>query len=46
MFGKKNHLIGLDIGSKTIKVADLVENKGLFTLKKIGVADSLPGLIE
>jgi type IV pilus assembly protein PilM len=46
MFGKRNHLFGLDIGSKTIKAAELVENKNLFTLKKIGITDILPGLIE
>jgi len=46
MFGKKNHLFGLDIGSRTIKVAELTENRNLFTVKKIGITDILPGLIK
>lgn len=43
---KKGNLIGLDVGSRTLKVCELAENKGIFTLKKIGVSDIAPGLIE
>jgi len=46
MFGKRNNLFGLDIGSRTIKVTELIENKNLFTVKRIGIVDVLPGLIE
>lgn len=39
IFGKKNHLVGLDIGSKTIKAGEIdVTAKG-FTLKKFGLLD-------
>ena len=27
IFGKKTHLIGLDIGSRTIKIAEVVDKK-------------------
>jgi type IV pilus assembly protein PilM len=37
LFPKKN-LIGLDIGTSTVKVVELEENKGKYTLKNIGVA--------
>ncbi|MBF0449782.1 MAG: type IV pilus assembly protein PilM [Candidatus Magnetomorum sp.] len=33
---KKNHLIGLDLGSHTIKFCELVEKKRSWTLKKFG----------
>jgi type IV pilus assembly protein PilM len=47
MFGaKRNRIVGLDIGSKTIKAAEIVESKKGFTLSKFGMSDIAPGLIE
>ena len=47
MFGtKRNRLVGLDIGSKTIKAAEIVENKKGYSLSKFGMIDIAPGLIE
>ncbi|RJQ51262.1 MAG: type IV pilus assembly protein PilM [Desulfobacteraceae bacterium] len=45
-FGKKNHLVGLDIGSRTIKAAELVDTKKGFSLKNFGTIDIASGLIE
>ncbi len=39
---KKNHLIGLDIGSRSIKIGEAVETKHGFELKRFGIAD-IPG---
>ena len=46
LFGKKDHLIGLDIGSRTIKAAEIIETKKGRSLKRFGMADIQPGLIE
>ena len=47
MFGaKRNRIVGLDIGSKTIKAAEIVDSKKGFTLSKFGMSDIAPGLIE
>lgn len=46
LFGKKNHLVGLDIGSRTIKAGEVVEGKRGPTLKKFGMIDIPPGAIE
>lgn len=46
MFGSKNRLVGLDIGSKSIKAAEIIEGKRGFTLSKFGMMDIAPGLIE
>jgi type IV pilus assembly protein PilM len=46
LFGKKNHLVGLDIGSRTIKAGEIVEGKRGPTLKKFGMIDIAPGAIE
>jgi type IV pilus assembly protein PilM len=46
MFGTKNRLVGLDIGSKAIKAAEIFEGKKGFTLSKFGMVDIAPGLIE
>ncbi|MFO7929917.1 MAG: type IV pilus biogenesis protein PilM [Thermodesulfobacteriota bacterium] len=46
IFGKKNQLVGLDIGSRTIKVAEAVGTKNGWALKKFGSIDIAPGLIE
>ena len=45
MFGKKDHLVGLDIGSSSIKVAEIkVTGKG-YILNKFGMAKITPGTI-
>lgn len=47
MFGaKRNRLVGLDIGSKNIKAAEVSEGKKGYTLSKFGMVDIAPGLIE
>jgi type IV pilus assembly protein PilM len=46
LLGKKNHLIGLDIGSRTIKAAEIVDAKKGHVLKSFGVTEIPPGLIE
>ncbi|MFW6333732.1 MAG: type IV pilus biogenesis protein PilM [Desulfosalsimonas sp.] len=46
IFGRKNQLVGLDIGSRTIKVAEAVETKNGWALKNFGAVDIAPGLIE
>ncbi|MCD6184364.1 MAG: type IV pilus assembly protein PilM [Deltaproteobacteria bacterium] len=45
-FSKKNHLVGLDIGSRTLKAAEVVKAGNGFVLKKIGFMDIAPGMIE
>jgi type IV pilus assembly protein PilM len=46
LFGPKNEVVGLDIGSRSIKVAELKETKRGWTLKKFGTIDIDPGAIE
>jgi len=46
VFGKKDHLIGLDIGSRSIKTAEIVETKRGRTLKNFGIVDIAHGAIE
>ena len=46
IFGKKDHLIGLDIGSRTIKLGEVAQTKKGRILQKFGMADLAPGLIE
>ncbi len=47
MFGaKRNRLVGLDIGSRNIKAAEIIEGKKGSTLAKFGMVDIAPGLIE
>ena len=46
LFGKKTHLVGLDIGSRTIKVGELIDTKKGYTLKNFGTIDIPPGSIE
>jgi type IV pilus assembly protein PilM len=46
VFGKKDHLIGLDIGSGSIKAAEIVETKHGGTLKNFGIIDIAHGAIE
>jgi len=43
---KRNRLVGLDIGSKTIKAAEVIESKKGFVLSKFGMSEIAPGLIE
>ncbi|MGD8282766.1 MAG: type IV pilus assembly protein PilM [Desulfobacterales bacterium] len=45
-FGKKDHLVGLDIGSRSIKAAELAVTKRGRTLKRFGVVDIDQGAIE
>ena len=46
IFGKKDHLIGLDIGSRTIKLGEVALTQKGRILQKFGMADIAPGLIE
>jgi type IV pilus assembly protein PilM len=46
LFGKKDHLVGLDIGSRSLKAAEIVESKKGLNLKRFGVVDLAPGAIE
>jgi len=45
IFGKKDHLVGLDIGSSFIKVAELKETGKGLALHKFGMSRILPGTI-
>ena len=46
IFGKKTHLIGIDIGSRTIKVAEIVDKKTSHVFKSFHTINIEPGLIE
>ena len=46
LFGNKNHLVGLDIGSRSIKAGEVVEGKKGLVLKKFGMIDIPAGAIE
>jgi type IV pilus assembly protein PilM len=46
VFKKKDHLIGLDIGSRTIKACEIIQTKKGRTLEKFGMVDIDSGLIE
>jgi type IV pilus assembly protein PilM len=43
---KKNRLVGLDIGSRTIKIAEIIDAKTGSTLKNFSTINIEPGLIE
>lgn len=45
-FGRKDRLVGLDIGSRTIKAAAISETKKGPVLEKFGMIDIPPGMIE
>lgn len=45
MFWKKTSLIGLDIGSHAVKIVHLMESKGSYRLKDVGVSHLPPGCI-
>lgn len=46
MFKKNVRLVGLDIGSRTIKAAEIIETKSGNNLNSFGAVDIPPGLIE
>ena len=46
LFGKKYNLVGLDIGSCTFKVAEIVDSKKGRSLKNFSMLDIPPGVIE
>jgi type IV pilus assembly protein PilM len=46
LFTKKNDLVGLDIGSRTLKVAEVKETKAGPSLKSFAMLDIPPGLVE
>lgn len=46
LFGKKDHLVGLDIGSRTIKAGELIETKKGRTLGRFGMINIPSGIIE
>ena len=46
LFGKKFSLVGLDIGSRSIKVGEVAETKKGRALKNFGMVDVPPGAIE
>ena len=45
-FKKKTHLVGLDIGSSTIKAAEIIETKTGNALNNFGMLNIAPGIIE
>ena len=45
-FLKKNRLVGLDIGSRTLKLAEIIDTKAGSILKNFSTIDIEPGLIE
>jgi len=45
-FSKKNHLVGLDIGSRTLKLAEILDTQAGSTLKNFSTINIEPGLIE
>ncbi len=46
LFGKKTNLVGLDIGSRTIKIGEVIDTKSGHSLKNFGTIDVASGLIE
>lgn len=46
LFGKKDNVVGLDIGSRSLKAAEIVETKGGHKLKRFGIVDIPQGAIE
>jgi type IV pilus assembly protein PilM len=45
-FGKKDHIVGLDIGSRSVKAAEIIETKRGPLLKRFGIVDIAHGAIE
>ena len=46
LFGKKDTLVGLDIGSRSVKLAEISESKNGLKLKRCGMADIPAGEAE
>ena len=46
LFGKKDHLVGLDIGSRSLKAAEIEETKRGRNLKRFGITEIPSGAIE
>lgn len=46
MFGKKDHLVGLDIGSRSIKAAEVIKTNRGYRLKKFGIIDIAADAIQ
>ena len=46
LFSKKSRLAGLDIGSRTIKLAEIIDGKSGLALKTFNTVNIEPGLIE
>ncbi|MBW2663476.1 MAG: type IV pilus assembly protein PilM [Deltaproteobacteria bacterium] len=46
LFGKTSHLVGLDIGSRSLKAAEIIETKEGRSLKRFGMLDIKSGAIE
>lgn len=46
LFGKKENLVGLDIGSRSLKAAEITETKSGRKLKRFGIVDLPQGVIE
>ena len=46
LFGKKENLVGLDIGSRSFKAAEITETKNGRKLKRFGIVDIPQGVIE
>jgi len=46
LFRKKTHLVGLDIGSRTIKAGEFADSSKGYRLKNFGVIDIASGMIE
>jgi type IV pilus assembly protein PilM len=46
VFGKKDNLVGLDIGSRSLKAAEIIESKRGRELKRFGMTDIPHGAIE
>lgn len=46
LFGKTSHIVGLDIGSRTLKAAEIIETKQGRRLKSFGMLDITSGAIE
>ena len=46
VFGKKDNLVGLDIGSRSVKAAQIIESKRGPALKHFGIVDIPHGAIE
>ena len=46
LFKKKDSLVGLDIGSRSVKLAEITESKNGLKLKRFGMADIPAGALE